>query len=106
MTAEAAAFADHLNSELESANRRITALTEELDQERAARRDERDRLASDLEQHRSRAERAEATAAERAEHIASLKAELDKVRADKDQEIARIAGLLAQLETSRSTKKD
>jgi len=99
--AQAAAFADQLNSELESANRRIAALAEELDQARAAHRDERDRLAGDLDQHRARAERAEATAAERADHIASLKDELDKVRSDKDQEIARLAALLAQLEATR-----
>ena len=99
--AEAAAFADQLNGDLEAANRRIGELEQELERVKKEGALALDQVTGSRDAERSRAERAEATADERDKHIASLKGELEKVRSDKEQEIARLAGLL----TSKKPEK-
>jgi chromosome segregation ATPase len=96
---ETAAFADSLNTDLEAASKRIDALEREV----VSAYRERDTVRDERESERARADRAEATATERLEHIESLKSELAHVRKDRDAEIAR---LVALLQTQSEAKKN
>lgn len=89
---QAAAFADSLTADLEAASNRIQALTTDI--ETGSR--EREMIRAEKEAERARADRADATATERLDHIESLKAELEKVRGDKDAEVNRLLALLQE----------
>ena len=87
---EAAAFADQLSAELDAATRKLDEQTQEHARVLAEKTAEVERLARAYETEHARAERAEGVAEERAKHIETLTAELDKVRSDRDAEIARL----------------
>lgn len=84
--AEAAAFADQLAQELESAKAKVIELSAALD----ASTQKLGGLEQERDQERARADKLQAVADERQGTIDTLKGELAQVRKDKEAEIARL----------------